>query len=392
MKCSTLGNVAGSDPEQGIRRCLGAEVQGCRSPFDKFEDDHVFTREPLVARARQFHASDAHTLGRDSDYASLQAHLPELAGVSDSQIVGESWELSLDPSFPSNVFGPDGERVLLSQVLAESPGYYLGARAQRDEHSTPMLIKLLDAADALSVQVHPADDHPGLADDESGKPEAWIILESSPGAGIYLGFREGIERDTVAALLARGGDISPLLNFVEVQPGDAFVIEPGLVHAIGPGVTLLEPQLVRPGRRGVTYRFFDWQRRYNSQGQLDPQGQARALHIQSSLEVTRFAPIEARRSPELLSQQGQLRHELVLTLQGMQVEALSGRGKLSLPRPASLMALIVITGEVSLSGVNREPLGLVQGGQSVLIPAGVERCELELDAAKLYLIWMEPDA
>ena len=158
-------------------------------------------------------------------------------------------------------------------------------------------MKLLDTEDNLSVQVHPEDRDPGLKPGESGKPEAWVIFAARLGASIYLGFREHVGPRDVLDCLAQSGPLNRLMNRVFVKPGDAFVIPPGTPHAIGAGVTLIEPQIVRPGRKGVTYRFWDWNRRYNEQGQQDASGQPRHLHIERSMAVTDWSD---RRGLELV--------------------------------------------------------------------------------------------
>ncbi len=222
----------------------------------------------------------------------ILSHYKAGLGLAASGVVGEAWEISVEPSFPSRA--RDGR--LLAHAIAEAPVAWLGERAvRRYGRATPLLVKLLDAAEPLSVQVHPADGDPALAADESGKPEAWIVLDAEPGAGLYLGCRDGVGAREVRACLAAKGPLDELMGFVPVAPGDAFVIEAGTPHAIGRGVTLLEPQLVRPGRRGLTYRFWDWNRRYDAHGRLDPSGAPRELHVERSLAVATFSGGDAAR-------------------------------------------------------------------------------------------------
>jgi hypothetical protein len=197
-------------------------------------------------------------------------------------VIGESWELSVEPDFPS--ITRDGEA--LRDVLTRDPAGYLGRESSRG--STALLVKLLDAADELSVQIHPDDGYAGLAPGESGKPECWYVTERDPGAGVYLGLREGVTEAAMREALAAGGDVSALLAFVPVEVGDFLLIDAGTAHAIGRGLTLVEPQRVVPGRRGVTYRYWDWNRRYDRDGHLDPAGAPRPLHVAHALAVTRW--------------------------------------------------------------------------------------------------------
>lgn len=202
-----------------------------------------------------------------------------LKGLPSGDKIGESWEFSFEPQMPSRVVGGQ----TLAELTAEHP-QLLGAEAARG--GSALLVKLLDAATALSVQIHPADDHPGLAPDESGKPESWYVIAAEPGAGIYFGLAPDASPERMAHALRVGDDVSALLGFVEVQPGDFFLVEAGTAHAVGPGVTLVEPQVVIPGRKGVTYRYWDWNRRYDDKGRQDPSGQPRALHVEQALAVT----------------------------------------------------------------------------------------------------------
>ena len=290
------------------------------------------------------------------------------AGLGDTstpsgQVVGESWELSLDPAFPSVL--ADGRA--LADVLAGEPEAWLGRHA--DQNGTPILVKLLDAAQNLSVQVHPDDDAPWLGPHESGKPEAWVVLARKPGTGIWLGLADGVERAWLEQALVEGRDLRPALNFVPVEPGDAFVIEAGTVHAVGEGVTLLEPQLVRPGRSGLTYRFWDWGRRYDRAGRLDPAGEPRPLHVEASILATRWdgprgqAFVERCRAKPQAVEQGGFGREHVLDLHELRLERWHGRGTGEIDGGATFMAIVVTRGAVVIDGVT------ARMGQTLAVPA-----------------------
>lgn len=287
---------------------------------------------------------------------------------SNYSCVGESWEVSVEPDFPSRT--PDGTD--------------LGAELiRRRGRSTPLLVKLLDAADELSVQIHPSDDYPGLAPDEAGKPESWYVLEAEPGAGLYIGLRDGVTLDAIRAALVSEGDLSTLMEFVPVTPGDFFLIEAGTPHAIGRGVTLIEPQYVTPGRKGVTYRYWDWNRRYDAAGRLDANGIPRALHVQNALAVTN----EEARGPRFIEsirahvnlEPGPARFQWLagktragaLACSWFEVGVLQGSGVApalsELSEGHSLTALVVVEGEVVLERMGAEPVR-VGKGRSVVVP------------------------
>ncbi|MEM7137826.1 MAG: type I phosphomannose isomerase catalytic subunit [Myxococcota bacterium] len=316
----------------------------------------------------------------------IAGHLKRELGLATTKVVGESWELSVEPDFPSLVVdGPP-----FDDVVRADPEAWLG----REEPlgSTGLLVKLLDADDDLSVQIHPIDDDPALDSDQSGKPESWYVVDARPGAGLYLGFVEGVGHREVERALAIGSDLSALLQFVPVQPGDAFVIEPGTPHAVGRGVTLLEPQRVLPKKRGVTYRYWDWNRRYDEEGQPDPTGRPRALHAERALAVTRWdrpgtrellAAIRTRAGIPDLGDTACLEPIISaggpLTSPVFDVSRLSGMGQIELPAAPALRSITVLSGSVCLDW----PRGTVRvpQGQTAALPACLRSLTATLDAA-----------
>jgi mannose-6-phosphate isomerase len=311
------------------------------------------------------------------------------AGLETRDVVGEAWELSVEPDFPSRIV--DGPT--LDEVLRADPAL-LGTEAALG--STALLVKLVDAADDLSVQIHPRDADPLLAADESGKPEAWYIIDAEPGAGLYLGFRDGVSRRDVETAIDQEGEVDALMSFVPVSPGDVFLIEPGTPHSIGKGVLLLEPQRVSPGKRGRTYRYWDWNRRYDATGRIDPSGQPRALHRERALDVTDWegprgdalldrvchragpAPIGGTATLEVVAgNNGPIRSEFFL------IQRLAGSGDLVLPVHDRLRSLTVLGGQVTLhDGEAALELGR---GQTAALPACLGPLRVEVDAAHAML-------
>jgi len=317
-----------------------------------------------------------------------------IAGVAADAPVGESWELSVSEEFHSLTEG--GER--LAEVLARAPEAALGGEATLGRATTALLVKWLDAGDNLSVQIHPEDDYAGLASGEGGKLEGWYVVAHEPGAGLYLGFRAGVsERDLVRAVDERA-DVSALMQFVPVQCGDFVLLEPGTPHAVGAGVTLIEPQLVAPGRRGVTYRYWDWNRRYAADGAPDPGGKPRELHLVHALAVTRWdrvtdpAWLASRRSalgwPDA---HARARTDVIcgpaapalLRSTALHVARLCGTGVAQLPDWNALRALTVIEGEIVL-GEGRDAITIAQGC-SAAIPAAAGALAAELRQAHAVL-------
>jgi mannose-6-phosphate isomerase class I len=352
------------------------------APWPAQTKEATLAPHPLVLDCRNFTAPARTPWGGHR----LRARLPSEPGAPFPEgPLGELWCFSLDTAAPSRVLTPEAAtRETLANVLTTDPEAWCGRGASSAGPS--LLLKLLDAGDRLSLQVHPADDDPALPPGTSGKPEAWIVLEADPGAGLWLGLADGVGRaDVEAALDAASRDpggpdpLAPLLHFVPVAAGDAFVIGPGTVHAIGGGVTLLEPQLVRPGREGLTYRFWDWGRRYDAAGRPDPTGAPRPLHRDRALAVTswdapRGAAFEAtcRRLPSPLPAPKGVQREAILTLGPVAVERLRapGGGAVQIATDDALTVALPVAGALTLRD-GRQALA----GRACVVPAAAGAIE-----------------
>jgi mannose-6-phosphate isomerase class I len=248
------------------------------------------------------------------------------------------------------------------------------------------------------VQIHPSVDDPELAADETGKPECWYIAACEPNAGIYLGLQAGVSATAMRSALETGADVSTLLRFRAVTPGDFYLLQPGLPHAVGRGVTLVEPQYVVPGKKGLTLRYWDWNRRYDSAGKADPNGRPRELHVERALHVTDWAlasdsnwlaqqrtavgaaNCEAPARCELLCDAGQ---NAPVRSAYLRAARLAGSGRVRLPRWDTLSALTVIEGSVLLHGDFDSVR--VERGSTAAIPAALCGLECELIQAHALL-------
>lgn len=216
---------------------------------------------------------------------ALAASIKSDFADSSTQKIGESWEISCDPDAPSRIAADS--RLTLSELINAAPESCLSSGlVDAGRNSCDILVKLLNADSPLSLQIHPSDDNPALKPSECGKPESWLVLNAAPGSGLYLGFNQALTVEDIKARLESGTFSSDLLQFVPVAPGDFFEIDPHVPHAIGPGVILLEPQRILSGKSGKTWRLWDWNRRYNDSGALDPKnGSPRELHISQSMPL-----------------------------------------------------------------------------------------------------------
>ena len=202
------------------------------------------------------------------DYLWGGNKLRDYGKVSDKDKIAESWELSYHKDGPSKT--ENGE--LLSEVLMPSD---LGKNVN-DFDDFPVLVKLIDSADNLSVQVHPSDDFAIKNEGQFGKTEMWYIVDCDEGAGIYLGLKEDTDKEVFKKAID-DGTVTDLLNFYQVKKGDWFFIKSGTIHAIGKGVTVCEIQQ----NSNLTYRVYDFKRK-------GADGKERPLHIEKALTVSNF--------------------------------------------------------------------------------------------------------
>lgn len=199
---------------------------------------------------------------------------------SGAERLAESWELSCHKDGLSVISGGEYDGVTLADFLAAHPEA-MGTSC-KDDRDLPVLIKLIDAKDDLSVQVHPNNDYALTHEGELGKTEMWYIVDCEPGAELIYGFREKISREE----FRRGIEDNTLLglvNRVNVKKGDVFFIKSGTLHAIGKGILIAEIQQ----NSNTTYRVYDY-------GRLGADGKPRELHIEKALDVTCTEPAAAQ--------------------------------------------------------------------------------------------------
>ncbi len=210
--------------------------------------------------------------------------------------IGETWELVDRAKENSVVAEGPFEGARFEEVMARAGDQLLGRARPNVRGRFPLLVKYLDASQALSVQVHPDDASAArIGGDAEGKTEAWYFLEVKPGGAVYSGLREGVGREDLRGAVGKP-DLVPCLGHFEVQAGQSLTVEGGTVHAIGAGVTLLEVQQ----NSNTTYRMYDWDR-------LGLDGQPRESHQELALAATDFrrgsvrptAPTEVRESDGL---------------------------------------------------------------------------------------------
>lgn len=197
--------------------------------------------------------------------------------ATDVRPLAEAWVLSCHKEGPSVIENGPWAGTELPEFLKKAGPKVLGT-AGAAYADFPILIKLIDAKDKLSIQVHPSDEYAMEHEHQPGKTEMWYILDAEPGAFLYCGFKRPITKAEFSAAIERH-TLPDYLNAVEVRAGDVIFIPSGTLHAIGKGILLAEIQQ----NSNVTYRVYDY-------GRLDAAGNPRALHIEKALDVTDLRP------------------------------------------------------------------------------------------------------
>ncbi|TBL69317.1 type I phosphomannose isomerase catalytic subunit [Paenibacillus thalictri] len=208
--------------------------------------------------------------------------------------IGEGWMIGDHPNGTTKVVNGELAGLGLDEIRETYGKTFFGSKGFSEKNGRfPLLIKLLDCQDDLSVQVHPNDHYDKLPPGELGKTEMWYVLDAKPGAKIIYGLNPDVTRETMAQAIAENR-IMDCLNEVPVQAGDSFYIPAGTVHALCSGVLVAEIQQ----NSDTTYRIYD----YDRPG-LD--GKPRELHIEDSLNVIAYKGAGATRMTTELSQSGE---------------------------------------------------------------------------------------
>lgn len=276
-------------------------------------------------------------------------------------IVAESWEISAREDGMGVVAGgPFAGKTFLELVNAHPEDVLGPGKGER----FPLLIKVLDAAKTLSVQVHPNDETAVTYGGEA-KTECWYILQADEGAAVYCGLQEGVTPEAFRAGI-EDGTVENLLTKLPVTAGDMVFVPGGRQHAIAAGCLLLEVQQ----NSNTTYRVYDW-------GRVGTDGKPRELHIDQALQVTNWDEPIATLTPAVPQEPlaGMVREKLVESPYFL-LESLVLDAEAVLPdTPESFQVLFSEKGTFSVSA-NGETVE-VEEGSSVLIPAAAGEAALQ---------------
>lgn len=197
----------------------------------------------------------------------------------------ESWELSCHPDGPSTLSCGEYNGLTLPEYIEKAGKSVLGTDCEKFPYF-PILIKLIDAKNDLSIQVHPNNDYAKTHGGGFGKTEMWYIVDCKPGAYLYYGFKHNISKEEFRNRI-ENGTLLEVLNKAYVHKGDVFFIDSGTLHAIGSGILLAEIQQ----NSNITYRIYDYNR-------LGNDGKPRQLHIDNAVDVTKLIPPERPSTPQ----------------------------------------------------------------------------------------------
>jgi len=270
---------------------------------------------------------------------------PWYSDTGTSELVGEAW-----------LTGP--------QCMVETgrfAGRTLASVATELGKEFPLLVKLLFPAEKLSVQVHPDDAQAKAMGETRGKTECWYVLEAEPGAAVALGLKPGVGVEDVKGAVA-DGTMEELMEWVPVSVGDMLFVDAGTVHAIGPGVVLLETQQTSD----VTYRLYDY-------------GRPRELHLEKGLQVIRTKTAAGKVAPKVVDRFVRLIEQRYFVVDRFDLKA-GNEVRVAMDGPGCLVGLtgsgVVRSGEDKVELKAAQAVVLMAGSFTVETDAGISfmRC------------------
>lgn len=267
---------------------------------------------------------------------------------SDLYLISESWEVSTHKDGSSLVDG-----IKLKDYIESNKGI-LGKKVSGDD--LPILIKLIDAKNDLSIQVHPDNNYALTHEGDNGKTEMWYIIESEEGSFLYAGVNKEMSKKELEESI-EDGSITDKLNKIYVKQGDILFINPGTIHAIGKGIIIYEIQQ----RSNVTYRLYDFKRK-------DDQGNTRELHIDKSMDVSNLKPqVWNLKEDEVLIENDLQKVSKLRSCEYFNVYKYDIKKEIEMSiNDDSAVFITLLEGEGTLAGENSV---VISKGDTVMIPA-----------------------
>ena len=285
--------------------------------------------------------------------------------------VGEAWLLSDRTDHASIVTDGPLKGHTITQLLEQWPEQMLGKQAGKFDRF-PVLLKFLDARDTLSVQVHPTDQQTKyLPQGETGKTEAWVVLEAGSESCIYAGLKPGTTLDNLQESLTNGTVVDRLASFTP-KPGDALLIPAGAVHSLG-DVVVFEVQ----ENSDVTFRLYDWDH-------VDAKtGKPRPLQVDQAMACIDFAQGVLKPLSPLVEESGPVRRERLFSGEHFGLWRISGNMPFQVGVDGTARVLVCLTGSghIEHAGGNYA----FTKGDVLLLPASVGACDCRPQGATVVL-------
>ena len=280
----------------------------------------------------------------------------------DFDKIAESWELSCHKDGNSVVADGEFAGLTLAQYIEKEGKSVLGTNCEKFENF-PILIKLIDAKDNLSVQVHPNNEYAQRVEGEYGKTEMWYVVDCDEGASLLYGFKHNITKEEFRERI-ENNTLLEVTNSVPVKKGDVFFIEAGTLHAIGKGILIAEIQQ----NSNTTYRIYDY-------GRVGADGKPRQLHIDKAVDVTKLCPAKPYPQSEPVDMGGWTKKRLA-KCEYFTVDVINVDTSAALEADkSSFVNILVLDGGCVLSSEGNDAVELKKG-DSVFIPAGLGKFEL----------------
>jgi mannose-6-phosphate isomerase len=277
-------------------------------------------------------------------------------------VIGESWEISDRPGDASVIANGPLAGKTLRWLMENHAAEILGGSKPAAEGRFPLLCKILDAREKLSLQVHPPANKAAELKGEP-KTEMWFIADAAPDASLYVGIKRGVTRAEFEKKIA-GGSVADCFHRIPVKAGDTMFLPSGRVHAIGAGLVIFEIQQ----NSDTTYRVFDWNR-------VGLDGKPRELHIAQSLASIDFNDFEPKLVETKFVADGKIQKRALVNDPLFNVETWKlNSGANSLLKPKKLQIVAVTAGEIEIR--NGTTTVNLSAGQFSLIPACLERTEV----------------
>ncbi|MGG7058212.1 type I phosphomannose isomerase catalytic subunit [Clostridium tertium] len=194
------------------------------------------------------------------DFETFRDNMPEGE-------IGETWDIACHPNGTGVVANGELQGIKFDDLINKFGNALVGNKVTLEKF--PLLIKLINSKEKLSVQVHPGDEYAAKYEGDYGKTEAWYVMDAKPGASLIVGTKDCTKEEFEEAI--KNNKVEEFLNKIEVKKGDCFLINSGLVHAICEGVIIAEIQQ----NSDVTYRVYDY-------------GRPREIHVEKALDVINF--------------------------------------------------------------------------------------------------------